>query len=92
MKYCQTLGQMTLSNKLLFKNWRYLLFQNTLFNPSTFWEFCLYIVSCRGVVQLGGPDSWYYRGGLAKVGARMSFLYKIYLLNTRTVLWSKLRA
>ena len=28
----------------------------------------LNIVSCRGVVQLGGPDPWYNQGGTAKVG------------------------
>ena len=33
------------------------------------------IVSCQGVVQLGGPDAWYNWGGPAKVGAHMSFLF-----------------
>ena len=27
------------------------------------------MIGCRGVVELGGPDSWYSRGGPAKVGA-----------------------
>ena len=35
----------------------------------------VYIVGCRGVVQLGGPDPWYNWGGPAKVGAGESFLF-----------------
>ena len=34
-----------------------------------------FVVSCRGVVQLGGPVPCYNRGGPAKMGARKSFLF-----------------
>ena len=30
------------------------------------------IVSCQGVVQLGGPDPWFNWGGPANVGAHKS--------------------
>ena len=35
----------------------------------------LYIVGCRGVTQLGGPDQCQNQGGPAKVEARKSFLF-----------------
>ena len=38
-------------------------------------EFINYIVGCQGVAQLGGPDTWYYRVGPAKVGACKYFLF-----------------
>ena len=34
-----------------------------------------YTVGCRGVVQLGGTDSWCIHGGPDKVGAYKSFLF-----------------
>ena len=34
--------------------------------------FSLYIVGCRSGVQLLGPDTWYNRGGPAKMGAHKS--------------------
>ena len=46
-----------------------------------------YIVGCRGVVQLGGPDPWYYQGGPAKVEASKSIFY-ITLLHCSTQLQS----
>ena len=33
------------------------------------------MVICRGVVQPGGSDTWYNRGGPAKVGPRKYFLF-----------------
>ena len=36
---------------------------------------CFYIVSCQGVVQLGGPDSWFIQGRPTKVEAGKSFLF-----------------
>ena len=41
--------------------------------PRTFTK--KYIVSCRGVLKLEGPDPWYDRGGPAKVEAGKSFLF-----------------
>ena len=37
--------------------------------------YSIFIVSCRGVVQLGGPDPWDNQVGPAKVGAGKSFLF-----------------
>ena len=33
-----------------------------------------YAVGCRVIVQPGGPDPWFNRGGSAKVGACKSFV------------------
>ena len=35
----------------------------------------LFIVGCRGEVQLGGPEPWYNQGGPAKVGACKYFVF-----------------
>ena len=47
-------------------------------NPS------IYLVGCRGVVQLGGPDPWYNWGGPTKVGVLKSFLFSEYSLVVKT--------
>ena len=39
------------------------------------WQYSIFLVSCRGVVQLGGPDPWDNQVGPAKVGAGKSFLF-----------------
>ena len=48
------------------------------------------MVGCQGVVQLGGPDPWFNRGGPAKVGQLKSFLFtgsslEVKITNTRLI-------
>ena len=56
-----------------------------------FWFNVAYVVSCQGVVQLGGPDPWYNQGGLAKVGSRKSFLFSenslVYEIKNTWLIW-----
>ena len=42
---------------------------------SQFLNELLYIISCQGKVQLGGPDPWYRQVGPAKVEAHKYFLF-----------------